>query len=351
MSGYAITGTSSNATDESVTPLVAELEGAELEAEVFETTPGREVLTRTYNAELSVGDGRTLDLRVVPYGVEAIVADPPSHIPYRERFLRGAFERQLSAADRVRVWLNFEHEQGIRGVIGHGIELAETDDGLHGSFRVHANTDGDKTLQLVEEGLLGGVSGEFVALRSRRVDGVVERVRAHVDKVSLCRNPAYSGAAVLAVRELPAGETAVELTDNPAGATVVAGPVVPALDEGLAGRLAAHGIEPLARIATTSAAWDGSPSRFTDEEYRRSALFCRGTDSPPKVDCSLPVLEPSGALNTNALGAASAALAGARGGLSNVTRAQRAAAARRLVRYYAAARMEPPASVVALARS
>jgi HK97 family phage prohead protease len=349
MSGFAVTGTSTDATG-TATPLVAEFEEFAAErGEVFETTPGREVLTRAYDAELAVGDGRTLDIRVVPYGVEAIVADPPSHVPYRERFLRGAFERQLSAADRVRVWLNFEHEQGIRGVIGHGVELAEADDGLHGSFRVHANADGDKTLQLVGEGMLGGVSAEFVALRSRRIEGVVERVRAHLDKVSLCRNPAYAGAAVLAVRELPAGEEAAgferEHVARPSEA------VVPALDEALAGRLSAHGIEPLARIATTSAAWDGSPSRFSDEEYRRSALLCRGTDAPPKTDCSLPVLEPSGALNTNALGAAAAALAGGRGGLANVSGAQRAAAARRLIRYYSAARMEPPASVVSLARS
>jgi hypothetical protein len=116
-------------------------------------------------------------------------------------------------------------------------------------------------------------------------------------------------------------------------------------------RLAALGFEPLRRMAMTSKAWDGSPGRFTDDQYRASALFCRGGGQPPKQDCSLPVLEPDGTLNVNALGAAAAALAGARGGVANASREQKAAAARKLVRYYNAAKMEPPPSLRALAGS
>jgi HK97 family phage prohead protease len=314
-----------------------------LEAETFERRP----LVRSFDGEITAGgDGRTLDLRVIPYGVRAQVADPPSFVPYVEEFLQGAFERQLAEPSRVKVWLNFEHQQGLAGIVGHGLELADTPGGLTGSFRVHANPDGDKALQLVNDGILGGISAEFVALRSRRLDGVVQRLRAHLDKVSLCRSPAYSGAEVLAVREEP-----------PVGDEVAAPPVArgaasaPALPDGLTERLAQLGVMPLQRVTTTSAAWDGSPARFTDEQYRRSALLCRGSGAPPKQDCSLPVLEPDGTLNTNALGAAAAVLAGSRGGLANVTSGQKAAAARRLIRYYNAAGMEPPASLTALARS
>jgi HK97 family phage prohead protease len=240
------------------------------------------------------------------------------------------------------MWLNFEHEQGIRGIVGHGVELEDRGDGLHGSFRVHENADGDKALQLVREGLLGGLSLEFVAMRSRTVDGIVQRLRAHIDKVSLVRFPAYEGAQVLAVREQPLEEE--EETPAPA---LRAEPMV---DE-LAERLAALELEPLRRIATTGKTWDGSPARFTDDQYKRSALFCRGGGDPPKADCSLPVLEPDGTLNTNALGAAAAALAGARGGVRGASPQQKASAARKLIRYYNAAGLEPPASLIALARS
>lgn len=295
----------------------------------------RVTLVRTFDATLEAGDGRTLETRIVPYGTPAWVSDPPDFRRYKEQFAAGAFERQVSVPDRVRVWLNFEHERGLSGIVGHGVELRDGPDALNGSFRVHENSDGDKALQLVRDGLLTGLSMEFVALRSRRVDGVIERVRAHIDKVSLCRTPAYEDAQVLAVRAAPVEPVVV----------------APVEDTELTGRLAALGVVPLARAATTSKPWDGSPTRFTDEQYLRSCLIVRAGDAPAKERGSLPVLEPDGTLNTNALAAAAAALAGARGGVSNVSQAEKAAAARKLIRYYGAAGMTPPGSLLALARS
>jgi HK97 family phage prohead protease len=294
-------------------------------------------LTRVFEAPLQDGwDGRTLETRIAPYNVAAEVADPPWFHPYREMFLPGAFERQVKAPDRVKVFLNFEHEQGLRGIVGHGLSLNDRDDGLYGSFRVHENQDGDKALQLINEGLLTGLSLEFRPQRSRRVDGVVQRIRAHIDNVSLCRDPAYSEAQVLAVREAP--EPAVEPIDYSRAEDVDA-------------RLAALGFNPLLRVAMTGKGWDGSPARFTDEQYQRSTLLCRPGNASPKERCSLPVLEPDGSLNTTALGAAAAALSGARGGLRDVSPALKAAAARKLVRYYNQAGQTPPPGLVALART
>src|SRR6185369_2204365 len=108
----------------------------------------------------TAGDGRTIDMRIVPYNTPATVADPPHYQPYEEVWMPGAFDRQLKAANRVAAWLNFEHEQGIRGIIGHGNELRDAQDGLHGSFRVMENPDGDKALQLVRDGVLTGISLE-----------------------------------------------------------------------------------------------------------------------------------------------------------------------------------------------
>lgn len=304
-------------------------------------TDERLTLVRSYEAEVAAGDGRTLDLRVIPYNVVAVVADPPDFRPYREAFLPGAFERQAAAPDRVRMWLNFEHDQGLRGIVGHGVELADSRHDLRGSFRVHENPDGDKALQLVGEKLLTGVSVEFHALRSRIVDGVTQRVRAHIKNVSLCRTPAYAGAEVLAVREQP--EPELELHDEPAAAAA-------AMTRDLADRLAALGIEPMLRIAKTSKPWDGSPARFDDAQYGRSTLFCRPGDGPVKERCSLPVLEPDGTLNVNALGAAAGALAGGRGGLANVSGSLKATAARKLIRYYGMAGKPVPPSLTMMAR-
>ena len=87
--------------------------------------------------------------------------------------------------------------------MGHGVTLRDTPDGLHGTFRVHENTDGDKALLLIREGLLTGLSLEAVAMRSVRRGGLVERIKARLDAVALTRRPAYKDARVLAVRGHP----------------------------------------------------------------------------------------------------------------------------------------------------
>lgn len=170
--------------------------------EIDETTEGREsgLLHRTFAAEITAGDGRTIDVRVVPYGEQAMVDDGRG--PYREEFVEGVFDGQMNAAHRV--LLNFEHHNNIGGIVGKGLSLRSESDGLYGSFRALENPDGDKALLLVNEGILGGVSLEFLAKKSiRTAAGVVRRVKAHLDAVALCRTPAYASAVVLGVREAP----------------------------------------------------------------------------------------------------------------------------------------------------
>jgi HK97 family phage prohead protease len=313
------------------------------------TTNERLVLIREFPVELSeVGDGRTIDTLIVPYNTPTLVADAPDFAPYQEEWLPGCFEPQTRAANRLRVFMNFEHEGGLRGIVGHGVALEERDDFLHGTFRVHENADGDKALQLVNEGLLTGISIEAVPLRSRRVDGVVQRLRGHLDKVSLCRFPAYQQAKVLAVR---AGSVVIEDVEETAPDETseveaeTSKLAVPTLSEDLVERLDKLGIEPLKRIAITNKPWDGSPSRFTDEQYARSAVLDRGGSGPVKERYSLPVLEPDGTLNTNALAAAAARI----NQVSGATAAQKATAARKLIRYYRMANMETPPALMRLA--
>lgn len=157
-----------------------------------------ELLHREFRAEASVGDGRTIELRVVPYHEPAEVDDGQG--PYREEFAPGAFDGQTEFAHRV--YLNFQHEKGIRSIVGKGVTLESRDDALYGSFRALPDSDGDKALTLVQEGVLTGASIEFKPKQSvRTADGIVRRVKAHLDAVALCRVGAYASAGVLAVRE------------------------------------------------------------------------------------------------------------------------------------------------------
>lgn len=103
-------------------------------------------------------------------------------------------------------------------------------------------------------------------------------------------------------------------------------------------------------MSATDMAWDGSASRFTDAEWARSCVLdmadCSpaGGDMAAKARHKLPIREPSGAVNANALGAASAALAGARSPLQACPAAKKAAA-KRLMAAYASAGMTPPDSL------
>lgn len=264
--------------------------------EALETRPH----VRAFEVNLeTVGDGRTVEMQVVPYEVPALVRDGRGPT-YREQFARGAFDRQIAVPERHKnVLLNFEHDQSIRGVVGHATLLADSDAGALAHFRMHDNSDGDKALQLVNEGVLRGASIEFAALKSRVVGGVVTRVRAHLDMVALCRNPAYAGAGVLAVRE---DELDLDDDDTDEVAVVKFEPVP--LDAELEKRLEALGVDTHVR-AFTSAAWDGSPSRWADAAaYCSACLIDDNAAGAAKViaKCHLPVKEPgSGDVNVNAV--------------------------------------------------
>ena len=292
----------------------------------------RTLRTREYPVELSQGDGRTIEARIVPYNAPAQVADPPFFVPYMEEFAPGAFDKQMRAADKV--LLNFEHEPGLRGVVGRAVSLAEEGTNfLRATFRVYDNADGDKALQMVNDKVLTGMSVEYVPMKSQRTDkGVMRRLRAHLDKVSLCRFPAYAGAEIVAVRTKP----------------VMADIVVPHADSALTERLEALGIAPLSRKAVSYQTWDPDPDRFTDEEWEASCLVDRGGDAPAKERCSVPVLEPNGDISAQALEPATWTLQ--RGALHNFSHQTRQEAARQLLRYYRNAQIESPELLHGMAR-
>ncbi len=92
--------------------------------------------------------------------------------------------------------------------------------------------------------------------------------------------------------------------------------------------------------------------QFSETDYPDAERFCAAClidmnpEGRPKVKamCKLPVREPGGAYNRNAIHAAAAALAGARGGVDAPPDEKRRAA-RRLVRLYAEMQEEPPETI------
>ena len=162
------------------------------------------VIRRTFAADLTPGDGRTVDCRIVPYGERIEHNDGlggvPVGQPYQEEWVTGAFQGQERAAHRVLA--NVEHEQGLAGIAGHGLALREDADGLYGSFKLHDDAAGDKALLLVREGVLDSVSLEARPLKSMKgPGGVILRVKAHLQAIAFTRFGAYPSAKVLAVRE------------------------------------------------------------------------------------------------------------------------------------------------------
>lgn len=217
------------------------------------------VAYRAFAVDLTPGDGRTVDVRIVPYGERIVHNDGlggvPKGIAYTEEILPGAFDHQLNAAHRVHV--NVEHEEGIAGKVGHGLELASREDGFYGSFRMLPTPAGDTALELVRANALGGVSFEALFVKSiRTAEGVVQRVRANLRNIALCRDPAYSRAVVLGLR-----------TEDDEEPVMLDESVLPIpFDPDLAERIRALGIDVPSRLTETGhLATDTSPEGDTSD--------------------------------------------------------------------------------------
>ena len=105
-------------------------------------------------------------------------------------------------------------------------------------------------------------------------------------------------------------------------------------------------------MAVTTQPWSGDASRFSDEEWTHSCILDMGDCSPAAKEATakerykLPIREPNGNLNANALGSAAGALAGARTPLQACP-AAKAAAAGKLRAAYGEAKLDVPESLAA----
>lgn len=156
--------------------------------------------------EFAVADlevtGRTVDVRLVPFGEVARVADPPDWRPYQEEWLPGCFDHQLNAANRIHA--KYGHSESVLDVVGHGITLRSSADGYHVSTKIHQTAQGETALELLRDGALPCVSLEARPVRNMRTAaGVIQRAKANLSGFAFCRQGAFAGARVLAIREEP----------------------------------------------------------------------------------------------------------------------------------------------------
>jgi phage head maturation protease len=124
-----------------------------------------DVITLVAPAEIEVRDAakREIDMRLLPWDMEIDTLAGP------ELFRRGAF----AGTDPGKVLLMGPDHQARMGVgqdgkprlarivIGKALSLTERDDGAHATFKVARTQDGDETLALASDGIVGGVSIEF----------------------------------------------------------------------------------------------------------------------------------------------------------------------------------------------
>jgi HK97 family phage prohead protease len=165
-------------------------------------TAERPFLIREFVAADLAVEGRTVDVRLVPFGEVARVADPPAWDPYDEEWMPGVFDHQLTAASRIHA--KYGHSRSVLDVVGHGIELRAERDGYHVATKIHQTPQGDTTLELLRDGALPCVSLEANPVRNRRTRaGVIQRVKANLTGFAFCRQGAFAGAQVLAIREAP----------------------------------------------------------------------------------------------------------------------------------------------------
>ena len=106
-------------------------------------------------------------------------------------------------------------------------------------------------------------------------------------------------------------------------------------------------------VAITEKAWNGSASRWPDTASFCDACLINENTGDRKdwtqSQCKLPVREPNGDINSNAVHAAASALAGGRGGVKASPQAKKAAA-RTLVRIYEQLKEDAPDSLKNIAR-
>jgi HK97 family phage major capsid protein/HK97 family phage prohead protease len=186
---------------------------------------------------------------------------------------------------------------------------------------------------------------------SSKLPDYIERIRAHlVSERGMSGHQATAVAIKTAQDFCSSGQSPNLPVTVGAGARAEACAAVSELQAAKAAKVAKEEPvaekkeEPVAEKAT-GAAWDGSPSRFTDEQYARACVLDRGPSvASVKERYSLPVREPDGTLSRAGVHSAASMISKVKAPADVLAKAARA-----LVALYRELGEEPPESLVKLA--
>lgn len=152
------------------------------------------------------GDGRTVALRIMPWGQ---IAETPEG---RETFERGAF----AGVDPTRVTVESQRHGGV--LVGRGYALEELEDAAYLHTRISQTGAGDELLTLIQDGVVTEASVAFLPIKTARRKGVLVRQAADLRRVAILERGSYQGAGVVAVRSAPEVQTVVDTLELPAPA-------------------------------------------------------------------------------------------------------------------------------------
>lgn len=211
------------------------------------------------------GDGRTL--------TEVTWADPPQAL----RWVKSDVGEHNGAV-RVGTIQRIYEADGLVRWTGTMLHTPEADEAVNlmAEGPMGLSVDLDSTTMEVDEDL--AEPGQMYEMR------VTGRVRA----ATLVDIPAFVEAYAML-----GPEPEEEVVEDP----LLAAGCVPCMAKELDEHYAT-----LVEFAISDAEWDGSASRFTDEEWQRSAVVDRGEEfDTPKERYAVPILEPNGDLNRAAV--------------------------------------------------
>jgi hypothetical protein len=184
-------------------------------------------------APAKTGDGRTVLVRLVKYGVDASVTDDGGRSYYTERFAPGSVRAEIGSLVYREIPRSGDPHFDRPKLVGKISGFRSTDDGAYAEVRISSSTDGADLLADIDDELVRHVSMEFDAPTlpkpGTRAAGPVVHVDAVVHGLLFTNVPQSPGADVLGRRSTP-GET-------PMSETPVAGPFKGTIDGNIDGNI------------------------------------------------------------------------------------------------------------------
>jgi hypothetical protein len=155
-------------------------------------------------APTKTGDGRTVLVRLVKYGVDARVTDDGGRSYYVEQFAPGSVRAEIGSLVYREIPRSDDPHFDRPKLVGKISGFRSTDDGAYAEVRISASTDGADLLADIDDELVRHVSMEFDAptlpKRGSRAAGPVVHTDAVVHGLLFTNTPQSPGADVLGRR-------------------------------------------------------------------------------------------------------------------------------------------------------